>query len=209
MPHPRRCGLAKRSVTGGLTCCAGSRPSPLIDCKPPLRAPRDDVLRVLVGADVVCWPDADAPGRQHICRIGERVTALGIPHRTLGPWPDATDGGDAADFTGNTEELRALIDAARSCDGGAPDESAASTSPGPEPWSRAVTAATFVAEVEAELEWIEPRLLAPGSITEWFSFRGLGKTQAALALAVQLARRNHPVLLLDRDNSRREVRRRL
>src|SRR5262249_34380403 len=50
---------------------------------------------------------------------------------------------------------------------------------------------------------------APGSLTEWFSPRGLGKTQVALALAVKLARLGHPILLLDRDNSRREVRRRL
>jgi hypothetical protein len=172
--------------------------------------PSDDVLRVLVGADVVCWPDADAPGRDsHMRPLAARLRALGASVRWFDPWPDATDGRDAADFRGNTGNLRLLIGVATSLDGGAPDESAALTSPGPEPWSRAVTAATFVAELEADLDWLEPRLLAPGSITEWFSPRGLGKTQVALALAVKLAGAGHRVLLLDRDNSRREVRRRL
>jgi hypothetical protein len=173
------------------------------------RIPSDDVLQELVGYDVAAWPDADTSGRDHMRPLAARLRALGATVRWLDPWPDATDGRDAANFTGSSEELRALIGAAPSLDGGAPDEPAAPTSPGPEPWSRAMTAAAFVAEHEADLEWLEPRLLAPGSITEWFSPRGLGKTQVALALAVQLARRGHPVLLLDRDNSRREVRRRL
>jgi hypothetical protein len=73
----------------------------------------------------------------------------------------------------------------------------------------ATTAADFVAEVDPELDWLEQRLLAQGSITEWFAPRGLGKTQVAMALAVKLASVGHRVLYLDRDNSRREVRRRL
>jgi hypothetical protein len=59
------------------------------------------------------------------------------------------------------------------------------------------------------VEWLVDPLLAPGSITEWFSPRGLGKTHVALALAVRLAAGGKRVLLLDRDNSQREVRRRL
>jgi Bifunctional DNA primase/polymerase, N-terminal/AAA domain/Primase C terminal 1 (PriCT-1) len=90
-----------------------------------------------------------------------------------------------------------------------PPEASFPTSHQREPWTRAMTAAAFVAESDLELDWLEPRLLALGSITEWFSPRGLGKTQAALAIAVKLARAGHRVLLLDRDNSRREVRRRL
>src|SRR5262245_11143029 len=71
--------------------------------------PSDDVLKVLVGYDVVCWPDADMPGRQHMDRIAARLRALGATVRWVDPWPEATDGRDAADFTGSTEELRALI----------------------------------------------------------------------------------------------------
>jgi hypothetical protein len=71
--------------------------------------PNDDVLCALVGSDVVCWPDADEPGRQHMRGIGERLTALGITHHTIEPWRDATDGRDAANWRGSDDELRALI----------------------------------------------------------------------------------------------------
>jgi hypothetical protein len=38
--------------------------------------PADDVLRLLVGHDVVLWPDNDAPGRIHMAKLGARVEAL-------------------------------------------------------------------------------------------------------------------------------------
>ena len=53
------------------------------------------------------------------------------------------------------------------------------------------------------------RVLAPGSVTEFFSPRGLGKTHYAHWLAVRVARTGKRVLLVDRDNSRRELKRRL
>jgi putative DNA primase/helicase len=71
--------------------------------------PADDVLRVLEGWDVVLWTDADKPGRAHMQRISARLAALGIAHRLIDPWPDATDGRDAADFTGTDEEFAALV----------------------------------------------------------------------------------------------------
>jgi hypothetical protein len=71
--------------------------------------PSDDVLKVLVGYDVVCWPDADIPGRRHVGRSAARLRALGATVHPFDPWPDATDGRDAADFRGSTEELQALI----------------------------------------------------------------------------------------------------
>lgn len=71
--------------------------------------PSDAVLRALAGRDVVLWPDADGPGREHMRRMGERLTALGITYRTIDPWPDATDGRDPADCAGTEEELRALL----------------------------------------------------------------------------------------------------
>src|SRR5262249_51947997 len=74
--------------------------------------PSQDVLRVLLGYDVVCWPDADVPGRHHMERLAAQLRALGGSVRWFDPWPDATDGQDAADFTGAAEELRALVGAA-------------------------------------------------------------------------------------------------
>jgi hypothetical protein len=78
-----------------------------------------------------------------------------------------------------------------------------------DPWDRAISAAAFLAEVDPVLDWLEPRLLSPGAITQWYSPRGLGKTQIALGIAIRLARAGHRVLLLDRDNPQREVKRRL
>jgi hypothetical protein len=77
------------------------------------------------------------------------------------------------------------------------------------PWDVALSAPDFLRTHEAEVDWYEANLLAPGSITQIFAPRGLGKTHVALHLGVKCARRDLRVLLLDRDNSRREVKRRL
>jgi hypothetical protein len=76
-------------------------------------------------------------------------------------------------------------------------------------WSKAVTAAEFLAGDDPALDWLIPRVLSQGSLTNFFSPRGLGKTHVAYAYAIELARRGHAVLLLDRDNAKREIRRRL
>jgi hypothetical protein len=77
------------------------------------------------------------------------------------------------------------------------------------PWERARPVADFVNTPEAPVEWLHKPLLAPGSLTQIFSPRGLGKTHVAYAILVELAGQGVRILLLDRDNSRREVSRRL
>jgi len=77
------------------------------------------------------------------------------------------------------------------------------------PWSAAQEAPTFLVAGTDEVDFLEPRLLAPGAITELFSPRGIGKTQVGLALAVKLAHSGKRILLLDRDNPPSEVRKRL
>src|SRR5262249_22428068 len=77
------------------------------------------------------------------------------------------------------------------------------------PWERARPVAEFVNTPEAPVDWLYKPLLAPGSVTQIFSPRGLGKTHVAYAILVELARRGVRILLLDRDNSRREISRRL
>jgi putative DNA primase/helicase len=46
------------------TCCGAST------------IPSDDVLRCLVGRDIVLWPDNDDAGRRHMQRIAARLTVL-------------------------------------------------------------------------------------------------------------------------------------
>jgi hypothetical protein len=72
-----------------------------------------------------------------------------------------------------------------------------------------VAAPDFLKSEETERDFLEPKLLAAGSITQCFSPRGLGKTHVAHALQVKHAVAGKRVLLIDRDNSRREVKRRL
>lgn len=59
--------------------------------------PSVEVLRLLVGREVLLWPDADEPGRQHMEHVGVRLQKLGVSPRLV-EWQDAPPGGDAADF---------------------------------------------------------------------------------------------------------------
>ncbi|HEV7734583.1 MAG TPA: AAA family ATPase [Candidatus Binatia bacterium] len=70
--------------------------------------PNDDSLRVLLGFDVALWPDNDEPGRKHMGRIADRLTALGGRSRIV-VWPDAPKAGDAANCLCTDAELRALV----------------------------------------------------------------------------------------------------
>ena len=99
------------------------------------KIPSDEVLRVLVGYDVVCWPATD-PGRPtHLAVLAARLRALGGRVRWFDPWPEATDGRDAADFSGTTDDLRTLIAAAPALwtgsQNGEPTPPAAASSPIP------------------------------------------------------------------------------
>jgi hypothetical protein len=78
-------------------------------------------------------------------------------------------------------------------------------------WAAAVPAPDYLAAADDEGDFLdqERRFLARGVITEWFSPRGLGKTNVMLHLVVTLAATGLRVLLIDRDNPRREIKRRL
>ncbi len=80
---------------------------------------------------------------------------------------------------------------------------------GPSVWGSAVAVPVFLEETDEVVDFLEPRLLVRGGITELYSPRGLGKTQVTYAIAVRLSRTGLRVLLVDRDNPRYEIRRRL
>ncbi len=176
--------------------------------------PSDAVLRALLGRPVRLWPDADAPGRAHMQRIATALRRLGHTDVRIVDWPEAPEKGDAHDFLdqgGTLEALTALLGAAALVGAeegtGQPGAAAGTTTRGP--WAAALDAPSFLAAEEIEFDFLEARLLAPGSVTQMYSPRGLGKTHYAMHLAVKLARAGKRVLYVDRDNSRREVRRRL
>ncbi len=61
--------------------------------------PGDDALRPLLDFQrVYLWPDNDAPGRQHMLRVGDRLRRLGARDVRVLEWADAPEHGDAADF---------------------------------------------------------------------------------------------------------------
>jgi len=73
--------------------------------------PSDQRLSVLGSREVLLWPDNDDPGRKHMDRVASRLQELGVAANIV-TWPDAPQRGDAADFTGSDDDLRALIEAA-------------------------------------------------------------------------------------------------
>jgi hypothetical protein len=74
------------------------------------------------------------------------------------------------------------------------------------PWDRAEGMETFLGSGdEADVPIYEP-ILFRERVTQIFSPRGIGKSLFALFLAVFLCLRGYRVLLLDRDNSKRDVR---
>lgn len=114
----------------------------------------------------------------------------------------AKDYSDWRDEEHSLQELHTIAEAA-------PELATGQASSSGSPWAKAMSAPDFVQASETEAAWLDRPLLARGSITEIFSPRGIGKTHVALAKVVEQARRGRRVLYIDRDNSKREVRRRL
>lgn len=73
--------------------------------------PSADSLAVLRGRTVILWPDHDDIGHEHMTKVGARLAGVAASVRLV-TWPDAPPKGDAADWTGTTDELRAMLAAA-------------------------------------------------------------------------------------------------
>jgi len=75
-----------------------------------------------------------------------------------------------------------------------------------DPWQHARPLGEYLLRGEADVNFYEDRLLAPGCITQIFGPRGSGKSEFARHMAVELARRGLRVLYIDRDNPPRVTR---
>jgi hypothetical protein len=179
---------------------------------PALAVPGASATRVIMAEHVrsiryvyVC-KHADEAGAKFVSAAADRLRMVGYdgerPQVVEMP-PGVKDVGElhADDPERFEARFRELCKAARPLTGGATESC----------WARAVSAPDLLAAGEGadEVDFLEPRQLARGCLTLWFSPRGLGKTHVAHAIAVKLASAERRVLLLDRDNSRAEVMRRL
>lgn len=173
--------------------------------------PRAGVVRVAQShiKTVRIIPDKDDPGREHARKAAEALRSAGLEVEVLELPVDLPEGADVTSLyvkldcsdTVFREKVRTLPRASRQVEAVRAD--------GNSPWAAAMPAPDFLAETDALITYLEDRILIRGSLTELFSPRGIGKTHIVHAIAVRLARQGLHVLLLDRDNSRREVRRRL
>lgn len=79
------------------------------------------------------------------------------------------------------------------------------------PWDGAETMELFLESGEEDAVFLDPekRIVARSCVTEIFAPRGLGKSLCAISLAVDCSRRGLHVFLIDRDNPRHVVRKRL
>ena len=172
--------------------------------------------------EVVIWADNDDPGRTHAEDIARSLHAVDVQDLRIVHFPELPMHGDVADWIQNLGELDgaskrdAVLKRAATATQWVPNRSTApqldKRSPPPgrrNPWAAIQSAAQFILSPDPHEDFLEPRMLARGSLTLLFSPRGIGKTLYAHAVAVKQARMGSRVLLIDRDNSRRELKRRL
>ena len=170
--------------------------------------------------------DEDAPGRalqqQWLTAghaLGRRMKLIGLPNLPAMAGADVTDwkraGHDQAELLALIEatgewmpDMQADIDDPPEL---RPDRAAddGGAGPRPSPWLKAQPVPDFLITEDPMMTFLEPHLLARGVITEVFAPRGIGKSLVAHALLKRVADRGHRCLLIDRDNPRGEVRRRL
>jgi hypothetical protein len=152
-------------------------------------APGDAALSPLAGRVVYVWPDADDAGRDHMRRVAERLVAVGAREVRVVAWPDAPDGGDAADYVArgaSAADVRRLLAAA---------------TPWTPPRATSAPSATFalaalgdlLAEPEEATRWVVDGLLPAGGISVVAAKPKVGKSTLARCLALAVAR-GEPVL---------------
>ncbi|HTV81625.1 MAG TPA: AAA family ATPase [Acidobacteriaceae bacterium] len=171
---------------------------------------KPDYSTFFAGKLVVIFPDNDEPGEQHAEQVASEVSKYAqilkvVRLPGLGPKGDVSDWLQAYgnDRDRAWKDLAALAKASPtwSKPPGAPRSTGG-------PWAPE-TMEDFLKSEEQEIPWLIPQVVAPGTLTQMFSPRGLGKSVLAAFWATEIARAGKRVLILDRDNPRRELRTRL
>lgn len=172
---------------------------------------RDDYSAALKDRCVVILPDNDEAGGKHAREVAQALLSVAQSVRIV-RLPELPPKGDVVDWIahgGTKEKLIELVNA---------EPPFAAADDASNPWARAQTARDFLQAETTDPKWIVRDVLAPGTVTFFASPRGLGKTHVAHALAIAVATGGAfrgeavmpgRVLLIDRDNPKREIRRRL
>jgi hypothetical protein len=180
---------------------------------------RDSYSKALSARNVLLLADNDDPGRKHAEVVAQSIRGVSASVKPL-ELPGLPAKGDVSDWLdagGTSAELLKLAAEASTWEplAATPRSSARDYL---SPWARAVSLEQLLAEAESEIEWTASGFAAPSVVVGIASPRGLGKSHVAYALAIAVATggeflgepvRQGRVLLIDRDNPKREVRRRL
>lgn len=175
----------------------------------------EDVEGVLGAARVVLIVDNDGAGRGRGERAAPMLHEAGVPDVRVLLLPDLAEGEGVDDWLARepADTARATLEGLmRAAPRWQPAPSAvyaASDNRKANPWDAATDVHDFLGATEPETDWLVPNLVMRGAVTMWVSPRGLGKTLLAHWIAADLALRGISVLLIDRDNPPRELRRRL
>lgn len=158
--------------------------------------PSAESLEVLRGRTVILWPDADAPGFEHMGRIAEALIGVASEVRWF-EWEGAPEKGDAADHPGTR-------DAAEFVRGGLLHQLLSA-----ERWSRppAIEGRMLVGQaIEKGVEPPEellPDILLSAKAHNIYAPGGVGKTWVLVWLATQLVKRGRRVVVFDLENGLR------
>jgi hypothetical protein len=160
------------------------------------------------GKHVVIFEDNDDSGRTWADYVSGHIFRFASSVRRIS-FPDLPEKGDVTDWMDNHTEkdLRKLITSAPKW-----TPPAIGIQPPTTPDNAAWASEgmdDFLKATDAEIGWIVQNVLAPGRLTQMFAPRGLGKSLLAEHWAVEAARRGLRVLILDRDNSRQTLQKRL
>ena len=162
---------------------------------------------------VCIFPDNDADGKAHAKQVAKNLFPVAKAVKIV-RLPGLSEKGDFRDWKAAGGTLREFKEIVKSTPVLTEDDinrfsNDSHNKSSRNPWDKAISAPEFLASTDLEVDWLEQNLLAQGAITEIFSPRGIGKSLVAHAFGIRLARRGKRVLLADRDNPPREVKRRL